>query len=311
MLPAVSVVPAGREGWGGNPIDAFVSTAWDAVVLTPTMCDDAVFLRRAYLDLIGVVPTLEETERFLAAKNADKRERLVDELLARDGDWADHWTVFWEDALVSSRAGVTGGMASHGDYSGWIREAFVANRPFDLFAAELIDPTMPRHKKAEMGSDNGQPRRVHFVLNASRTDTLQTAAAVGQVFMGTAMKCAGCHNHFENKEWPQRRFTAFASLFSAEDLDLVRCERPLGEKAPAAFPFALPGEGAGASASGDANAGESARAASMAAPRRDSVRGSRCAASPRGAHAHRPAQRAVLARHREPVVEAVSRARAF
>lgn len=240
--PDVPVLPAKvREQWGDHPIDAFIGARLEAGTPPPGLCDDHTFVRRAYLDLIGVVPTVEEMRRFVAAAEPDKRARLVDELLARTADYADHWLPFWEDALVSSRAGVTGGMASHGDYSGWIHEAFVSNRPFDLFAAELLDPSLPRHKKATFGSDNGAPRRVHIVLNESHEATLQTAATIAQVFMGTAMKCASCHNHFENKEWPQRRFTAFAGLFAADDLEIIRCESRTGERVKAAFPFEIDG----------------------------------------------------------------------
>jgi hypothetical protein len=132
-------------------------------------------------------------------------------------------------------------MATHGNYTAWVRAAFEDNRPFDLFAAELLDPTLPRHKPPDWGSDNGARRRVHYILNESHTDTLQTAANVGQVFLGTAMKCASCHNHFENKSWPQTRFVAFAGLFAPHDLEIIRCEQGSGRTAAAAFPFDVPG----------------------------------------------------------------------
>ncbi len=242
-LPPPLSVPLTSEEGPHNPIDLFIEMARATIGNAPESgaCTDSTFVRRVYLDVIGVIPTVEEWTRFTESRDADKRAKLVDELLARASDYADHWTPFWEDALVSSRAGVTGGMASHGDYSGWVHEAFRTNRPFDLFAAELLDPSLPRHKKAAMGSDNGAPRRVHIVLNDSHDDTLRTAAVVAQVFMGTAMKCASCHNHFENREWSQKRVTAFAGLFSKDDLEIIRCEKRTGERVPAAFPFEVAG----------------------------------------------------------------------
>jgi len=246
QLPDPPTVPE-TTMQGLNEIDSFIIHSWERAGLAeadapPPVCDDATYLRRVYLDIIGRIPTLEESERFLSDVHADKREQLVDELLARDQDYADHWTAWWEDALGSSiTGGVNAGMATRGNYTQWINEAFRDNRPFDLFAAQLLDPTLPGHKPALAGSDNGRPVRIHFVLNETHTDTLQTAAAVAQVFMGTAMKCASCHNHFENPEWPQKRFLSFASMFSANDLEVIRCERRTGDVAEAMFPFEIPG----------------------------------------------------------------------
>lgn len=226
-----------------NEIDRFIGAAWEKASVSdaPALCSDEVFARRVYLDIIGVIPTIEEATRFAGSTDHGKRAALVDELLARRADYADHWTPFWEDALVSSAVGVNAGMATHGNYTKWIHDAFKENRPFDLFVAELLDPALPRHKPVEYGSDNGARRRVHYVLNESHADTLQTAAGVAQVFMGTAMKCAGCHSHFENSEWPQERFLGFASLFSGKDLELIRCEQRSGKLIQAAFPFEVPG----------------------------------------------------------------------
>ena len=71
-------------------------------------------------------------------------------------------------------------------------------------------------------------------------ETIQTAANTAQVFLGTGMKCASCHNHFLNSEWPQTRFLAFASLFAAKDLEVIRCEAHTGKFVTASFPFRLP-----------------------------------------------------------------------
>ena len=82
---------------------------------------------------------------------------------------------------------------------------------------------------------------IGYVRNETRPVTLQTAANIGQVFLGTSMKCAGCHDHFENKEWPQERFLAFAGLFATEDLEKIRCDQKSGQFVAAKFPFELPG----------------------------------------------------------------------
>lgn len=226
-------------------IDRFIVAHWVHAGLAeaaqpPTLCDDATFCRRVYLDLIGIIPTLAEAERFLGDTRPDKRARLVDELLARSADYADHWTPFWEDALGSTNTNNQGGVPSRGNYRAWIRQAFVENRPFDLLAAQLIDTTIPGAQTPTIAEANGRKTRTSYILNETHTMTLQSAAATAQVFMGTAMKCASCHNHFENEEWPQNRFLAFAGMFVGHDLERIRCEKHSGEFVAAQFPFDIP-----------------------------------------------------------------------
>ncbi len=207
----------------------------------PALCDDSAFVRRVYLDVIGVIPTIEEADRFLAAPEADKRARLIDELLARDDDYAAHWTPFWEDALGSANTELQGGIPTRGNYRKWIYDSFKDNTPFDVLAAELIDPSMPGHQAAIGAEANGRVSKVAYIKSETHVDAMQSAANVAQVFLGTSMKCASCHSHFENDEWPQQRFLAFAGMFAGRDLELIRCEARSGQIVAAAFPFELPG----------------------------------------------------------------------
>jgi YHS domain-containing protein len=245
VVPPPPAVPE-VTGPAFSEIDRFITARWREANLPeaehpPEVCDDATFVRRAYLDVIGVVPTIQEQDRFLADTGADRRARLVDELLARDGDYADHWTPFWEDAIGSSAAALQGGVPTRGNYRQWINDGFKANKPFDIFAAELIDPAMPGAKKAQSAEANGLASKIAYIRNGTHVDTLQSAAAVSQVFMGTAMKCASCHNHFENQEWPQKRVLGFAGMFGPKDLEVIRCEKKSGQFVPAKFAFEIPG----------------------------------------------------------------------
>src|SRR4029078_5084121 len=97
--------------------------------------EDAKFLRRVYLDIIGRLPTPEEVRAFLAGGGTNKRSRIVDELLERP-EYADHWSAKWADLLRPNpyRVGIKAVM----NYDAWIRESFRTNKPYDQFVRELI-----------------------------------------------------------------------------------------------------------------------------------------------------------------------------
>ncbi|MBI3838253.1 MAG: DUF1553 domain-containing protein [Planctomycetia bacterium] len=243
QLPAPPTPPEVDAG-AFNPIDQFIAAKWKSAPsqAEPQWCDDATFLRRVYLDVIGAIPTSTEANRFLASPaNAAKRAKLIDQLLARHGDYAAHWTAFWEDALASQNVLATGGILTRGNYRDWLLSSFERNRPYDVMVAELLDPTMPGRKGPETEDVLGSKFSIEYVRNEDHTVTLQTAANVAQVFLGTSMKCASCHDHFENSEWPQDRFLGFAGLFAPSDLEHIRCELKSGKTVPARFPFELPG----------------------------------------------------------------------
>src|SRR5487761_420064 len=244
--PNIALPAASETAASLSPIDRFIYASWQAANLPqaaqpPELCDDATFCRRVFLDLIGVIPGALELNRFLADRSTQKREKLIDQLLARDADYAAHWTPFWEDALASQSVLSQGGIPTRGNYREWIYDSLKANRPYDLMVAELIDPTMPRRHRAVTEDLFGVKYTIEYVRNEDLTVTLQTAANIGQVFLGTSMKCASCHDHFDNAEWTQQRFVGFASLFAPADLELTRCDVRLGRTATARFPFRLAG----------------------------------------------------------------------
>jgi len=250
-----------------NPIDHFIVAKWEkgpspqpsplstgargehrtSNVEHPTskegaVCDDSTFVRRVYLDVIGLIPTVEQTQKFLSDSSPNKREKLVDELLNRNADYAAHWTPFWEDALGSGV--VTGGLRARGNYQEWIRKGFEENKPYDLMVLELINPRMSAWAKAAQSTGSqaasGTTGPKDYILTKNHGETLVSVSNASQVFLGTSMKCASCHNHFLNSEWPQARFLALAGLFAERDMESIRCEKPSGKFVPAAFPFALP-----------------------------------------------------------------------
>jgi uncharacterized membrane protein/YHS domain-containing protein len=237
--------PPEVKGPAANPIDRFIVGQWekaklDAAERPPELCDDATFCRRVYLDLIGVVPTIAESQKFIDDKSGDKRAKLIDDLLNRTDAYAAHWTPFWEEAIASTPFAIQGGIPTHGNYQDWILESFKVNRPYDVMVAQLIDPTEPGYQRKLPSRVIDVDRQPGYIQNDSHVKTLQSASNVGQFFLGTEMKCASCHSHFLNDEWPQQRFLGFAGLFSQKDLEQIRCEQQSGKFIPAHFAFDLP-----------------------------------------------------------------------
>ncbi len=193
-----------------NPIDTFIIAKWPENEPQPGLCDDFTFIRRVYLDVVGYIPNATDIIEFIEDDREDKRSELVNSLLNQRKAYAEHWAQFWEDALCSNGKH-QGGVGTRANFKNYIIESFQQNKPYDVFVAQLLDPTSMRYRGGYVRSENHQ-------------DSLLTAANVGQVFLGTKMKCASCHDHFLNFEWTQKRFFGFASYFSEEDLQIIRCE---------------------------------------------------------------------------------------
>jgi len=223
LPPAV----AGRT----NPIDRILD-AHLAQQETPSLepLDDEAFLRRVTLDLIGLLPTPEERKAFLQDRSADKRTRLVRELLDRDVDYAEHWLTFWNDLLRNDYAGtgfITGGRKQ---ISAWLYEALVTNMPYDQFTWELIAP--PTGKSAGFG----QGIKWRGEVSAAQTVEIQFAQNVGQSFLGINLKCASCHDSFIDR-WKLKDAYGLAAIYAERSLELHRCDKPIGETAQAAWLF--------------------------------------------------------------------------
>lgn len=207
-------IPEAKSDEITNPIDRFVMEKWndDSV---PTLCNDSTFIRRVFLDVTGMIPSATEVKTFLHNESENKRIELIDQLLARNEDYAAHWVQFWEDALCSNGKH-QGGVGTRANFRDYIYESFKENKPYDVFTAQLIDPSSVRYRGGYVRADNHQ-------------DSLLTAGNIGQVFLGTRMKCATCHDDFLNYEWTQKRFYQFAAFFAPEDLEVIRCEEPQGK----------------------------------------------------------------------------------
>lgn len=169
------------------------------------VCDDTTFLRRAYLDLLGVIPTAETARRFVAEADPGKRAKLVEALLQR-GEFADFWALKWADLLkIEERQLDHQGMTV---FHRWIREGVAANKPLDQFARELI---------AARGSTYQNPAANWW--RANREPVIR-AESTARVFLGTQINCAQCHNHpFER--WTQDDYYGWTALFARLDYKIV------------------------------------------------------------------------------------------
>lgn len=182
-----------------NFIDEAVWNKLQRLELAPSAAaEDHVYLRRAYVDVIGRLPTADEARTFLADPSPDKRETLVDTLL-ESPEYADHWANKWVDLLRPNPYRV--GIKAVLNFDNWIRDAFRRNMPYDQFVRELVtaEGSTWRNGAATMFRDRRSPDEV--------------TTMVSQLFLGIRLDCAKCHHHpFE--VWGQDDFYSFAAYFA-------------------------------------------------------------------------------------------------
>ena len=182
-----------------NFVDDLILDKLASLNLPPSpVCDDATFIRRAFLDTLGILPTAKETREFLADPAPDKRSTLVDQLLARP-EFVDYWAYHWSDLLL-----VTGARSrpkAVQAYYGWIRDQVADNLPWDKLVYELVTAS---GSTFENGAAN------FYALHQSPEEMAET---VSQAFMGLSINCAKCHNHPLEK-WTNDQYYGMAGMFA-------------------------------------------------------------------------------------------------
>jgi hypothetical protein len=167
-------------------------------VLPSELCDDAEYLRRVYLDVIGTLPTAAEARKFLEDKRPDRRARLVDELLQRP-EFADYWALKWADLLRVDRQAL--GHKRAYQYYRWIRGSFADNKPLDRFTRELLTAEGPLGEVA--------PANFYKVVAGPGDE----ASTLAQVFLGVRIACAQCHHHPYDR-WGQDDYYGMQAYFA-------------------------------------------------------------------------------------------------
>ncbi len=189
--------------WSDPQVNNYIDDAVDQKLmqlkyLPSDLCTDEEFIRRVYLDVIGILPTLEEVTAFAADQDPNKRDKAVDGLLDRP-EYSKFWALKWGDLLRLTSGQVT----NEGVYKyyRWVERSFRENKPYDQFATELLTAT---------GSTFSNPAANFYRTSKDMNDCVET---ISQVFLGARLQCAKCHNHpFER--WTQDNYYGMAAFFN-------------------------------------------------------------------------------------------------
>jgi Protein of unknown function (DUF1549)/Protein of unknown function (DUF1553) len=216
QVPVTLAFLPGRESFAWtdvpltHPVDRHLFPQLKALRLVPSpVAGDAMFLRRAYLDALGILPTADEAKAFLDDPSPAKRERVIDALLARP-EFSDYWAQKWADLLRAEekaldRKGVR-------LFHEWIRDSIAAGKPLNQFAREVI---------AARGSTYQNPAAN---LYRSLREPYARAESIAQVFLGVRLQCAKCHNHpFE--AITQDDYHQFSAFFGRIDYRILENNR--------------------------------------------------------------------------------------
>jgi mono/diheme cytochrome c family protein len=231
LLPRKPVLPEPSSPNRKHPIDRILDADRATRSLAPlAVIDDMQFVRRVYLDLIGLLPTPEQTDKFLADKSADKRQRLTRSLLDQEIQYTEHWLTFWNDLLRNDYSGT--GFITNGrtQISKWLYDALIHNKPYDAMARELIAPLSGE----SAGFANGI--RWRGEVSAGQTVEIQFAQSLGQAFLGINLKCASCHDSFIDR-WTLKDAYGLAAVYSNTPLKIHRCDKPTGQTAKPGWLF--------------------------------------------------------------------------
>ncbi|MRS64386.1 DUF1549 domain-containing protein [Larkinella terrae] len=223
LEPRLPAIPA-ATGDLTNPIDRFVNVYFQKnKIAWKTVVDDHTYLRRVYLDVVGLLPTPEQIQAFTADTRPNKREILVTELLNRNQDYAQHWLTFWNDALRNDYSGTGYITKGRFDITKWLYASLKNNKPYNQFVRELVSPS-------EESSGFIKGIKWRGTINSSQSTEMQAAQNVAQVLLGLNLKCASCHDSFIS-DWKLADSYAFANIFSDTTLEIHRCDKPTGKMA--------------------------------------------------------------------------------
>ena len=187
-----------------NYIDKLVHQKLNRLRIVPSgLCTDEEFLRRVYLDIVGILPTVEEYNTFMTDASGDKRAKLITQLLERK-EFTEIWVMKWSELLqIRSARNVNLGMSYKSAllYSNWLKERIAANKPISEIVIELLSAS---------GGTFDSPATNYYQAERNTIKLMENCA---QVFMGMRMQCAQCHNHPFDR-WTMDDYYGFAAFFA-------------------------------------------------------------------------------------------------
>jgi len=206
--------PAIRDAQAlAEKIDQHVAKRWANLKAEPApLADDAEFLRRVYLDLAGRIPSVEEARTFLADKRADKRARLVEQLLA-GSRYVTHFTNVWRALLIPEAGNNFQVRLQQGGFETWLKQQVAKNASYDQLARDLITAPVAGqglNPAAFLGGGDPSPL-TYYLAKEFRPENL--AAGTARVFLGVSVECAQCHNH-PFADWKREQFWGLAAFYS-------------------------------------------------------------------------------------------------
>jgi hypothetical protein len=220
-------VAGGATGLTAAKIDILIRAEWARSSITPAApVDDARFLRRAYLDIVGTIPPPEVVVSFALDAGADKRARIVDRLLASPA-YAEHWATYWTEALIGQAQQA---LVDKEAFETWLRTRFAANAPWNQLVTELLTAqgvsseggpgyggpsdgggSTPMLDDRAAGTDGPVNGAVNWFVKYRDTPQ-DLAGSASRIFLGVQIQCAQCHDH-KTEKWKQEDFRDFASCF--------------------------------------------------------------------------------------------------
>jgi uncharacterized protein DUF1549/uncharacterized protein DUF1553 len=209
--PASSAAPSppAPVGMTAADIDTAIRAAWAKEGITPAPAtDDARYLRRVYLDITGVIPSVDVVTAFLADTAPDKRAKLVATLLASPR-YADHWTDLWDRVLLGRD--VRARLVDRDAFRGWLHGELAKNVGWDRMVTDLLTST-GENRAEETGAVNW------FVKYRDTPQDL--AGSASKIFLGVQIQCAQCHDH-KTEKWKTDDFRRFAACFAKTRTDAV------------------------------------------------------------------------------------------
>jgi len=196
-------------------ISRVLEERWAAAKIRPAAAaDDAEFLRRAWLDLAGTLPSVTEARDFLDDRLPDKRERLVRRLLDAPG-YVTRFSHFWRSTLLPDSAN-TANLGLAPGFEAWLQARLAANVGYDRMVREIL-AAAPRPQRGRLGEDlvynpgGAVSPAAFYAANENKPENL--AGSTARLFLGLRLECAQCHNH-PHADWKQEQFWAFAAFFS-------------------------------------------------------------------------------------------------